>query len=191
MSRYIIGITGASGSVYALRLLEVLLGQGHEVHLVFTHNGLKVFNFETGIAITADSLSDFGKFDGTLIIHDVDDLFAPISSGSFITDGMAVIPCSMSTLGEIYTGASKNLLGRSADVCIKEKRKLVLVPRETPLSSIHLRNMLSLSELGVVILPAMPGFYQKPQTLNDMVDFVVSRVLDCMGIKNNLYKKWG
>jgi 4-hydroxy-3-polyprenylbenzoate decarboxylase len=190
MSKYIIGITGASGSIYSLRLLEVLLKQGHEVHLVATYNGEKVFNYEIGSAISSDILSSFGKFDGTLRIHNVDDLFAPISSGSFNTHGMAVIPCSMSTLGEICSGASKNLLGRAADVCIKEKRKLVLVPRETPLSSIHLRNMLTLSELGVIILPAMPGFYHKPKTLDDMVDFVVSRVLDCLGVENNLYQKW-
>ena len=190
MSKYIIGITGASGSIYSLRLLEVLLKQGHEVHLVATHNGLKVFNYETGKTITKDAFSCFGKYSGTLNIHDVDDLFAPISSGSFKTDGMAVIPCSMSALGEISAGASKNLLGRAADVCIKERRRLVLVPRETPLSSIHLRNMLTLSELGVIILPAMPGFYHKPETLDDMVDFVVSRVLDSLGIENDLYEKW-
>jgi 4-hydroxy-3-polyprenylbenzoate decarboxylase len=190
VSKYIIGITGASGSIYSLRLLEVLLKQGHEVHLVATHNGQKVFNFETGKAISKDAFEPFDKYSGTLNLHDVDDLFAPISSGSFKTDGMVVIPCSMSTLGEICAGASKNLLGRAADVCIKEKRKLVLVPRETPLSSIHLRNMLTLSELGVIILPAMPGFYHKPKTLEDMVNFVVSRVLDCLGIENDLYEKW-
>ena len=187
MPKYIVGITGASGSVYAVRLLEELLKTGAEVHLVVSKNGSQVMRFETGQSISG-ALAD--GCSGTLLVHDHDDLFAPISSGSFHVDGMAVIPCSMTTLGEIASGSSRNLLGRAADVCIKERRKLVLVPREMPLSTIHLRNMLSLSELGVMILPASPGFYHRPQTIDDIVNFVVSRVLSALGIENDLYQKW-
>ncbi len=188
MSRYIVGVTGASGSVYAVRLLEELLGGGHEVHLVVSQTGQRVMEYETGRVIAPAFANAYP--DGTLIMHAHDDLFASISSGSFHTDGMAVVPCSMTTLGEIAAGTSRQLLGRAADVCIKERRKLVLVPREMPLSTIHLRNMLALSETGVVILPASPGFYHKPQTVEDIVDFVVSRVLDALGIENDLYQKW-
>lgn len=188
MSRYIVGITGASGSVYAVRLLEELLRGGHEVHLVVSQTGQKVCEYETGMTITPDFAEAYPE--GRLVIHPHDDLFASISSGSFQTDGMVVVPCSMTTLGEIASGSSRNLLGRAADVCIKERRKLVLVPRELPFSTIHLRNMLSLSEMGVVILPASPGFYHRPQSVNDIVDFIASRILDTLGIENSLYQKW-
>ena len=190
MGKWIVGITGASGSVYSLRLMEELLKKGHEVHLVATCNGRKVTEYETGRNFE-EILQFYGRRGGRLVVHDVEDLFAPIASGSFKTDGMVVIPCSMSTLGEIAAGASKNLLGRAADVMLKEKWKLVLVPRETPLSTLHLRNMLSLSEMGAVILPAMPGFYHRPEQVGDLVDFVAGRVLESLGIENDLYKKWG
>jgi 4-hydroxy-3-polyprenylbenzoate decarboxylase len=175
--------------VYAYRLLEALLTEGHAVHLVVTPNGQKVFEFETGQTV-AQVCSALEKKGGTLVMHDIDDLFASISSGSFHTDGMAVVPCAMATLGEIAAGVSKNLLGRAADVCIKEKRRLVLVPREMPFSTIHLKNMLFLSELGTTILPAAPGFYHHPVSLDDIVNFVASRVLSALGIENNLYQKW-
>lgn len=139
-----------------------------------------------------DSLTKhFESFSNKTIFQDVEDLFAPTASGSFKTDGMIIISCSMSSLGEIANGVSKNLLGRSADVCIKERRKLVIVPRETPLSSIHLKNMLTLSEAGATILPAMPGFYHKPENLEDLIDFMVGKVLDTLNIDNNLFTKWG
>jgi len=189
MSRYIVGITGASGSIYAVRLLGELLQKNHEVHLIITHNGLKVLNFEMEYDI--DELRKLTNLGGKLHIHSVDDLFATVASGSYIFDGMAVIPCSMSTMGEIAGGVSKNLLGRAADVCIKEKRRLVLVPRETPLSIIHLKNMVALCEAGATVLPAMPAFYNKPRQIDDMVDFIVGKVLDSFGIENNLYSKWG
>lgn len=190
MSKLIIGITGASGSIYAMRLVEILLKQGHQIHLVATDNGRNVFQSETEKSI--DSLTDDlpSEYMSNITIYNNSDLFAPISSGSFQTDGMVVIPCSMSTLGEIAAASSKNLLGRAADVCLKEKRRLVLVPRETPLNIIHMKNMLTLSEAGTVILPASPGFYQKPRTLDDLVDFIVSRVLDSLGIQNDLYNRW-
>lgn len=190
MSKYIVGITGASGSIYAVRLVEELLRCEHEVHLIMTRSGQKVTAYEMGKSFE-ELLYSYGRETGMLKVHDVDDLFAPTASGSFKTDGMIVIPCSMSTLGEIAAGNSKNLLGRSADVIIKERRKLVLVPRETPFSTIHLRNMLQLSEMGITILPAMPGYYHKPQQLMDLVDFVVGKVLDNLGIENSLYEKWG
>jgi 4-hydroxy-3-polyprenylbenzoate decarboxylase len=184
-----VGITGASGSIYAVRLVEELLKYGHEVHLVITDNGRKVMAYETGLD-GGQILQKTGGISRRSGIYDNSDLFAPIASGSFKTDGMVVIPCSMATLGEIASGSSKNLLGRAADVCIKEKRKLVLVPRETPLSSLHLRNMLTLSEAGVLIFPAMPAFYHRPSSVGEMVDFIVGRVLDSLGVKNELYKEW-
>lgn len=190
MSRYIVGITGASGSIYAVRLLEELLKAGHEVHLIVTGNGLKVMSYEIEYS-NENCLGRLQALYDSLKLHDINNLFSSVASGSFKTEGMAVIPCSMSTLGEIACGVSKNLLGRAADVCIKENRKLVLVPRETPLSQIHLRNMLTLSEAGATILPAMPAFYQRPEGINDLVDFIVGRVLESLGIDNNLYKKWG
>ena len=188
MSRYIVGVTGASGSAYAVRLLEELLRGGHEVHLVVSQMGRKVTEYETGMTIGPEFANAYSQ--GRLVIHPHDDLFASISSGSYHTDGMVIVPCSMTTLGEIASGTSRNLVGRAADVCIKERRKLVLVPRELPFSTIHLRNMLALSETGAVILPANPGFYHKPQTISDIVDFIVSRILDSLGIENNLYHKW-
>ncbi len=188
MARYIVGITGASGSAYAIRLLEELLRGGHEVHLVVSQMGQKVTEYETGIALGAGFADAFPQ--GKLVVHPHDDLFTSISSGSYPTDGMVIVPCSMTTLGEIAAGTSRNLVGRAADVCIKERRRLVLVPRELPLSPIHLRNMLTLSEAGAVILPASPGFYHKPQTISDIVDFIVSRIMDSLGIENNLYRKW-
>ena len=191
IGRYIVGITGASGSIYALRLYEELLRLGHEVHIVITRNGQKVMDHELGPDAAGLAGRLEGKLEGRLIIHDADDLFAPIASGSFKVDAMAVVPCSMATLGELAAGISKNLLGRAADVCLKERRTLVLVPRETPLNTIHLKNMLSLSEAGAVILPAMPAFYGKPLNINDMVDFIAGRVLQSLGIDNDLFMKWG
>lgn len=189
MKRYIVGITGASGSVYGVRLIEELLKGGSEVHIIITQSGEKVLNYETGytIELLREHLENYGN---NIIFHHIDNMFAATASGSFKTDGMIIIPCSMSTVGEIANGMSKNLLGRSADVILKERRKLIIVPRETPLNTIHLKNMLSLSEAGAVILPAMPGFYHKPETIEGMIDFVVGKVMDSLGIENNLFKKW-
>lgn len=190
MARYIIGITGASGSIYGIRIVEELLRSGNEVHLVLTQNGNRVLAYELERSLE-EVLSELKNCSGSLVVHDVEDLFAPIASGSFKVDAMAIVPCSMSTLGEIANGVSKNLLGRAADVCIKEGRKLIIVPREMPLSSIHIKNMLALSELGIKIMPAMPGFYQRPKTIDEIVNFVVGRVLTGLGIDNDLYLKWG
>lgn len=190
MGKYIVGITGASGSIYGIRLIEELLRSGHEVHVIVTDSGKKVMKYETEYDMCG-LLNRLEEHKDRIKTHEIDNLFAATASGSFKTDGMIIMPCSMSTLGEISNGVSKNLLGRSADVCLKERRKLIVVPRETPFGTIHLRNMLSLSEAGTVILPAMPGFYHKPESLNDTIDFVVGKVLDALDIENNLFKKWG
>lgn len=190
MKKYIIAITGASGSIYALRLIEELLKNGHSIHLIASDNGAKVLEYETGIRLF-NFIEGMKEKYGNITLEDIDNLFSSVASGSFKTDGMIILPCSMSSLGEIANGVSKNLIGRAADVCIKEKRPLIIVPRETPLSSIHLKNMLILSESGVTILPAMPGFYHKPECLEDVVNFVVGKILDVLNIENNLFKKWG
>ncbi len=190
MKRYIVALTGASGSIYAVRLLEELLKTEQEVHFIASDNGKRVLEYELETAFDS-VLEPLYRLGGVLKLHENDNLFASVASGSFKTSGMAVIPCSMSTLGEIAAGTSKSLMGRAADVCLKEKRKLVLVPRETPFSPIHLKNMLYLSEIGVTILPAMPAFYNKPKTLDDVVSFVVGRTLDALGVGNTLYREWG
>jgi len=186
LKKYIVGITGASGSIYGIRLIEELLKAGNEVHIIITDSGKKVMKYET------DSLLNrFKDSSSNIKVYDVENLFAPTASGSFKTDGMIIMPCSMSTLGEISNGVSKNLLGRSSDVCLKEKRKLIIVPRETPFNTIHLKNMINLSEAGAIILPAMPGFYHIPKSLEDIINFVVGKVLDALDIENNLFQKWG
>lgn len=159
-----------------------------EVHLVITDNARKVIQNEIGE--TADNIiSELKNTYSNLTTHDINNMSSSIASGFFKTNGMIIIPCSMTTLAEIAMGISKNLLGRSAEVCLKERRKLIIVPRETPLNNIHLRNMLYLSEVGAEVLPAMPGFYHKPETINDMVDFIVGKVLDALNIRNNLYNE--
>lgn len=190
MKKYIIAITGASGSIYAVKLIEELLKKNYSIHLIVSDNGAKVLEYETGIKLLA-FIEDMKEKYGNITLEDINNLFSAVASGSFKTDGMIILPCSMSSLGEIAHGVSKNLIGRAADVCIKEKRPLVIVPRETPLSPIHLKNMLILSESSVTILPAMPGFYHKPESLEDLVNFVVGKILDALNIENNLFKKWG
>ena len=198
MGIYTIGITGASGSAYAVRLLQVLLQGGHQVYLCISGDGLKIMNDEAGILLKGSETDIQNAFErqfdakiGQLRYFDEENMYTPIASGSTPVDAMVVIPCSMKALGSIANGISSNLIERAADVTIKEKRKLIIVPRETPLSAIHLRNMLTLSELGCHIVPAMPGFYHHPKHLQDMVDFVVGRVLDTMGIENDITPRWG
>lgn len=183
------GITGASGSIYGIRLMEELLDRGSEVYLVVTEYGEQVLVHETGSSISeiVKRLSNREL----LRVMDVHNMFEPIASGTFRHDGMVVAPCSMSSLAEIAGGHSKNLLGRAADVTIKEGRKLVLVPRESPLSAIHLKNMLFLSEIGVTILPAMPAFYNRPESIPDLVNQIVGRIMVHLGIENKLYDEWG
>jgi len=181
--RLIVAITGASGVVYGKRLLEVLREKDVETHLIISKAAEKVIKHELKMAKEhMEKLADH--------FYDSDDWSAPIVSGSFKTDGMIIIPCSMKTLAGIAHGYSDNLVSRAADVTLKEKRKLILVPRETPLNVVHLRNMTALAELGVMIVPAMPAYYNKPEDIDDLVNFVVGRVLDLLGIEHTLYKSW-
>jgi 4-hydroxy-3-polyprenylbenzoate decarboxylase len=189
LKKIIIGITGASGSVYALRLIEELYHAGHDIHIICSETGAEVFEYELGMS--PESFVKKLKTGGPLpVIHQNSNLFSPPASGSFKADAMVIVPCSMASLGGMASGSLQSLLGRSADVCLKEKRTLIVAPRETPLNQIHLRNMLSLSEAGAIILPAMPGFYNHPASVDDIVNFTVSRILDQLGIENNLIKRW-
>lgn len=190
----VIGITGASGSIYGIKLIETLLGMQFTVHLVISNAGWRVIKEELGWDTTnRDEMlrARFGALPGNLVYHSIADIGASIASGSFLTHGMIVMPCSMGTLSSIATGASDNLMARAADVMLKEGRPLVLVPRETPLHAIHLENMLKLSRLGVRIIPAMPAFYFGPQTIDDLVAFMVGKVLDNLGIEHALFHRWG
>lgn len=187
--KLVVGITGASGSIYSIRLVEALLEAGYHVHVICTHNGKKVMKYETGIDVD-EWAADLTDKPGIIVQEDNEDLFSALASGSHKFHAMVVIPCSMGTLAEISGGLAKNLLCRAADVAMKENRRLILVPRETPLNAIHLENMLKLSRLGVTILPAMPGFYHKPGTMEDLVDFVIGKVLDSLSIDNEMFKKW-
>lgn len=193
---WVVGITGASGAAYGVRLCRFLLSAGEDVHLIVTDAGWRVLKEELGWDATRRQESVRLHFaadnqPGKLEYVPVQDIGAKTASGSFRTQGMVVVPCSMGTLSGIANGASDNLLERTADVMLKEGRKLIVVPRETPLHAIHLENMLKLARLGVRILPAMPAFYQGPQTLDDMIDFVVGKILDCLEIEHQLYKRWG
>lgn len=192
--RIVVGITGASGSIYGVRLIETLLDAGIEVHLVVSNAGWRVLKEELGWNVTdrEGTLNDmFGDRPGSLIYHPVTDIGASVASGSFLVDAMIVMPCSMGTLSAVAHGASDNLMARAADVMIKEGRPLVLVPRETPLHAIHLENMLKLAQLGVKIIPAMPAFYFQPRSIEDLVQFLVGKVLDSLRIEHKLYTRWG
>jgi 4-hydroxy-3-polyprenylbenzoate decarboxylase len=177
----VVGISGASGIGYGIRLLQVL--QGCVIHLVLTDSARKIIEVETNISPQdVEDLADH--------IYAEDDFTAPIASGSYRFDAMVIIPCSMKTLAQVASGLSDNLIGRSAEICLKERRRLVLVPRETPLSLIQLKNMVSVTEAGAIILPACPSFYSRPQRLEDLIDVIVGRVLDLIGMENNLYPRW-
>ncbi|UUZ79453.1 UbiX family flavin prenyltransferase [Paenibacillus sp. P26] len=191
---WVIGMTGASGAAYGVRLCRFMLSRGEHVHLIVTDAGWRVLKEELGwdTARRSDTLErQFGGLPGKLEYYPVLDIGAKTASGSFLTQGMVVVPCSMGTLSGIANGASDNLLERTADVMLKEGRKLILVPRETPLHAIHLENMLKLARMGVRIIPAMPAFYQGPQTLDDIVDFMAGKILDAMEIEHQLFKRWG
>jgi len=191
--KILVAITGASGSIYGLRLLEELLRVGHQVTLVASESGLEVCRYETGVELDkADTLKlHWNLPDANLTIRSVTDLWAAEASGSAAPDVMVIAPCSMGTVGRIAAGFSGNLIERAADVMLKEHRPLLLLPRETPFSTIHLENLLKLSRCGVRIIPAMPAFYQKPATLDDMVNFVVGKLLDQLGVEHTLFKRWG
>jgi 4-hydroxy-3-polyprenylbenzoate decarboxylase len=212
----VVAITGASGSAYVLRLLQVLLQQQQVVNLVVSEAGRQVMQQETGLSFPSDAASELdwksliaggfsdkvanswgfgplrpGQLTGILRVHQLRDFSAGIASGSYQTRGMVICPCSTGTLSAIATGASNNLIHRVADVHLKERRKLILVPRETPLSRITLSNMLTLTDAGAIILPAMPGYYHQPQSIADLVDFVVARICDQLEIPHQLSRRWG
>ncbi len=225
-NNFIIAITGASGAIYSIRLLEVLVAAGHDVHLSISPSGRDVIEHELELKVDLDDfqvdslmlgdLSPAGdsKLDilrriagissedssvlsvregrpGEIHYHHHQDFKSPIASGSFITDGMIICPCSGATLSAVANGASTNLIQRAAEVHLKERRTLVLVPRETPLSMIHLENMRRAAEAGAVILPAMPGWYHEVRTIRDLVDFVVAKICDQFFIENTLMRRWG
>jgi flavin prenyltransferase len=182
--RLVVGISGASGVIYGLRTLEILHSMKIETHVVLSQWG------EKNIEIETDKTIEYVRSLATALYGN-DSLAAPISSGSFLHSGMIIVPCSMKTLASIANGYDETLISRAAGVTLKESRLLVVVPRETPLSRIHLQNMLKLAEAGAVILPAMPGFYHKPTSLQDMVDHLVSKIIDQFSIRNNLSRRWG
>jgi len=181
--RIIIGITGGSGSIYALALLRFLRELNVESHLVISAGGIRVMEHECGV----DSSELLESCD---IFHENNNMGAVIASGSYNTDGMVIVPCSMKTLSAVANGYSASLLTRAADVCLKERRRLVMVVRETPYSAIHLENMLKLSRIGAVILPASPAFYNHPRNLGDIVKFVAGKILDQLGIGHEKYERW-
>lgn len=228
MPHLVVAITGASGSIYAVRLLEVLLVTGHTVHLTISRSAALVLDRELGVkvhldefdasqllpspdelaadpllaglqqaqagmpgisSVFSDAASDIPK--GKIVYHHFGDFTAGIASGSFLTAGMVICPCSMGTLASISGGHSENLIHRAADVHLKERRKLILVPRETPLSTIQLHNMYRLSQAGATIMPAMPGFYHGPRSMQELVDFMVARICDHLGVAHRLFNRWG
>ena len=228
MHNVVLAVTGASGAIYAVRLLEVLLASGKDVHLTFSQSAVTVFEHELGIRLDLDNFdprlllpaeddlredsalsglcagvtahfalssvfseSDIASAPGSLNYYHNMDFSAGIASGSFSTDAMVICPCSMGTLASIAHGHSSNLIQRAADVHLKEHRKLIVVPRETPLSSIQLDNMKRLADAGAIVMPAAPGFYHEPMTIHDLVDFMVSRICDHVGVRQELMKRWG
>jgi 4-hydroxy-3-polyprenylbenzoate decarboxylase len=216
----VVGITGASGAIYALRLLQLLVRGEQTIHLTISPAGKTVLATELGIEVDLDHFAvdqlrlghDFvamqtgSPVDETkmaqldtlasaaeqrLRYYNYRDFMSPLASGSFLTRGMVICPCSGSTVSAVATGASSNLIHRAADVHLKERRPLILVPRETPLSMVHLDNMRRATEVGATVLPAMPGWYHGVKTIHDLVDFVVARILDQLGLRNAVMKRWG
>lgn len=181
--RLIIGITGSSGIIYGIRLLEVLKTLPIETHLVVTKAAQLSLQYETDLSLSAlKSLAD--------VTHPIADIAAPIASGSFQTLGMIIAPCSMKSLGEIAHGIGGNLLTRAADVVLKERRRLIVLPREAPLHLVHLQNMVTLTQMGAIVFPPVPAFYQKPQGVEDIVNDTVGRVLDLFGLGEGLVQRW-
>ena len=180
---FVVGITGASGSCYALRLIEVLRGAGHAVHAVVTESGWQVLSYECGV-----TRADFAR--RVDVLYDDADIGAAIASGSFRAGAVIVLPCSMHTAGSLASGVTGSLLTRAADVALKEGRKLILVPRETPMHAIHLGNLLKLAQTGATVMPACPGFYHRPQAIGDLVDMLVGKICDQLGIAHDLFRRW-
>ena len=179
----VVGISGASGVQYGIRLLQVLREKGCITHLVLTDSAAKIIGVETDYKLRdVEALADH--------VYQPRDFAAPIASGSHQFDAMAIIPCSMGTLSAVACGSSDTLITRAADVCLKEKRRLIMVPRETPLSLIQIRNMAAAAEAGAIILPACPAFYSRPKSLDELVDVLVGRVLDLLGLESDIYQRW-
>ena len=193
----VVAITGASGAIYGLRLIQELLNRGDDVVVLISPSGFLVLGHETGLRLKGDRFEIekglkkyFGRTKGRINYYPADDISSFLSSGSSFVRDMVVCPCSMGTLARISCGISGNLIERAADVVLKEKGRLILVPRETPFNQIHLENMLRLSKAGAHIIPAMPGFYHQPKKVEDLVDFMVGKILDAMRIENKLYERW-
>ena len=196
---FVIGITGASGAPYARTVLHELLQGGHKVYVVISDSGRKVLQVESGVSLTGNTQADVDPVHewlglstsetGLKLLHH-QDVAAPIASGSYPIDGMAIVPCSGGVLGRIANGISNGLIERAADVCLKERRRLILVPRETPVSLVHLRNMTAVTEAGAIVLPASPGFYHSPETIQDLVDAVAGRIIHHLGVDTPLLKEW-
>jgi flavin prenyltransferase len=197
MKQLVVAITGASGSIYGLRLVEELLKADYRVTLLLTRSGLEVLRYETGLNWEGGTserkqlMRDYFGGSPHLDHYDQADMFAPIASGSSAPAAMVIVPCSMGSAARIASGISDNLIERAADVMLKEGRKLVLVPRETPLNQIHLGNLLRLAQVGAIILPAMPAFYHLPKSIDELVDFLVGKILDSLSIEHRLFQRWG
>ncbi|MDT0604925.1 flavin prenyltransferase UbiX [Thalassotalea castellviae] len=193
-----IAITGASGSLYALRLIECLVAADHQLYILCSSAARVVFDTEVGLKLPSSPDSagkilteKFNAKEGQITFFGKEQWFSPVASGSAAPKKMVVCPCSTGTLAAISQGMSDNLIERAADVVIKERGQLILVPRETPFSTIHLQNMLSLSQMGVTIMPAAPGFYHNPESINDLIDFMVGRLLDHLNIEQKIMPRWG
>ena len=192
-----VGVTGASGALYAVRTVAALLADGRRVELVITDFGRRLLRDELGEAASCDRLLEYltARYGGdvqagTLVVHSNRNLGASIASGSYPCSGMAIVPCSMKTLAGVAHGLSRSLVERAADVMLKERRPLVIVPRETPMSLPQLRNLVASAEAGATVLPAMPAFYQGPRTLDDLADFMAGKILDALGVPHALYPPW-
>ena len=197
MNKYILGISGGSGGKYSVSVLKGIINAGHKCYLITSKPGRRILSLETETNLTGNTdkdkkiLVEKFSFDGSLLeVIDENDVGASIASGSFRTNGMAIVPCSTGSLGSLANGISRGLIERAADVCLKERRKLILVPRETPYSLIHLENMTKLTKAGAIILPASPGFYNLPKSIDDLVDMISSRVLEKLGIEAKNLKEW-
>jgi 4-hydroxy-3-polyprenylbenzoate decarboxylase len=195
MSVYTVAITGASGAIYGLTLLDHLTAAGHEIALVVSPDGVTVLREETGVDWSGKPSTVrqvlARRYGERVTWWEPSDFYAPIASGSHLTDGMIIAPCSMKTVAAVAHGLSSGLIERAADVTLKERRSLIVVPRETPFSPIHLENLLTLSRAGAHVVPAMPAFYHHPKSIDDLVSFVVARVLDHVGVVHTLIPRWG
>ena len=195
--RIAVGVTGASGAIYAVRTIAALLEHGCHLELVFSDYGKRLLMDELGADVKVERLPELleakygaGVHKGSFVVHSNKDLGATIASGSHQCSGMVIVPCSMKTLAGVALGLSRSLIERAADVMLKEKRTLILVPRETPMSLPALRNQVAAAEAGAMILPAMPAFYQKPRTIDDLADFIAGKILNALGFEQRLFTAW-